>query len=164
MNSQVGTIYYVAPEVLFADYTDKADIWSIGVVAYVLVSILQFRESFCFPLFRFIVLTTSHFLDFDFTVVWISSLQRWFREFNVQCCQGRQRQVSITGMGQDFTGSYQIYQAFVGQGSRSSSLRGRSSARSLDHQRIRQSLSKIVARYLSVQVLFRGRILCIRQD
>lgn len=37
MQSQVGTIYYVAPEVLVGDYTDKADIWSIGVVAYVLL-------------------------------------------------------------------------------------------------------------------------------
>lgn len=37
MKSCVGTIYYVAPEVLFGEYTDKADIWSIGVVAYVLL-------------------------------------------------------------------------------------------------------------------------------
>jgi len=37
MHSQVGTIYYVAPEVLTGDYNEKVDIWSIGVVAYVML-------------------------------------------------------------------------------------------------------------------------------
>lgn len=37
MKSRVGTIYYCAPEVLTGDYTYKCDIWSIGVICYVLL-------------------------------------------------------------------------------------------------------------------------------
>jgi len=40
----VGTSYYIAPEVIMSEYdckvgyNEKADIWSIGVLAYVLLS------------------------------------------------------------------------------------------------------------------------------
>ncbi|KAJ8599799.1 hypothetical protein CTAYLR_003985 [Chrysophaeum taylorii] len=36
MESFVGTPYYVAPEVISRGYTLKCDIWSIGVIAYIL--------------------------------------------------------------------------------------------------------------------------------
>ena len=38
LSSKVGTAYYVSPEILAGQYNEKCDVWSAGVILYVLLS------------------------------------------------------------------------------------------------------------------------------
>lgn len=38
MTQTYGTAYYIAPEVLNNEYNEKCDVWSVGVIMYILLS------------------------------------------------------------------------------------------------------------------------------
>jgi len=38
MKDKIGTAYYIAPEVLHGTYDEKCDVWSVGVILYILLS------------------------------------------------------------------------------------------------------------------------------
>ena len=38
MHGVFGTSYYVAPEVIEGTYSEKCDVWSIGIILYILIS------------------------------------------------------------------------------------------------------------------------------
>ena len=38
MKGQVGTLFYMAPEVILGNYNEKCDVWSCGVILYILLS------------------------------------------------------------------------------------------------------------------------------
>jgi calcium-dependent protein kinase len=37
LSTRIGTPYYIAPEVLCKSYDEKCDIWSVGVILYMMI-------------------------------------------------------------------------------------------------------------------------------
>lgn len=37
LTNVIGTPYYIAPEILAGEYTEKCDVWSCGVILYIML-------------------------------------------------------------------------------------------------------------------------------
>ena len=70
LSTVAGTPYYMAPEVLEGAYSKQADIWSLGVLLYTLVSgYLPFQGSNAAEVFRKIKEADYHFNHTEFSAV-----------------------------------------------------------------------------------------------
>ena len=70
LSTVAGTPYYMAPEVLEGAYSKKADIWSLGVLLYTLVSgYLPFQGGNAAEVFRKIKEAEFHFNHKEFESV-----------------------------------------------------------------------------------------------
>jgi len=70
LSTVAGTPYYMAPEVLEGAYSKQADIWSLGVLLYTLVSgYLPFQGSNAAEVFRKIKEADYHFNHAEFSAV-----------------------------------------------------------------------------------------------
>lgn len=70
LSTVAGTPYYMAPEVLEGSYSKQADIWSLGVLLYTLVSgYLPFQGANAAEVFRKIKEADYHFEHAEFKAV-----------------------------------------------------------------------------------------------